>query len=393
MERNQFWIFLALGLAVGACLEIMKAPSTQPIRLAGFTHFETILDEGKEVHVVEEVKPIVRRRAPREEEIVVQKIAANDAPTPEVMATNDTPTASPTPAPKPLTPEEKKKKDEDEKKKKELEKKKKLKAKRLKEEEEKKQRDTLEAQAKEDQDKQDAKPEGNGDAAATPDQQGAAMALHPPVLDDGNPKTVVEWESYLMKSVDYERMAKFVKFYQTGIVTAEVYYPVIEAMLQDSRAGIRALAIGGLSSTPGTHTYITLLDYRNDADPSVRNATKSAIAQYGHLENLRYLMAVIVGPYDTNMVIEAINTVRASADTNVKTLGITAQGTTTRAPAATALARYYTPFVIVLQQTSTQNHDANIRASALQSLTELQSVIATLSQAAALTTASNQPLH
>src|SRR5665811_1362617 len=109
MERNQFWIFLGLGLAVGACLELMKAPATQSVRLAGFTQFETLLEEGKEVHTIQEVKPTVWRRAHREEEAILpHKIASNDAPAPEIMATNDAPAASPTP--KPLTPEEKKKK-------------------------------------------------------------------------------------------------------------------------------------------------------------------------------------------------------------------------------------------------------------------------------------------
>lgn len=379
MERNQFWIFLALGLAIGACLEIMKAPSSQPVHLAGFTHFETLLEEGKEVHVLQEVKPVSNRRSPREEEpIIPQKIASNDIEPQAIEPAADS-TATVKPA-VPLTEEEKKKKEEEEKKKKALLKKKKLKAKKKKEEAERKQRDELEAQAKEQEEKEKKTDDKSGNGEVAAQQPGSAFPIQPVLNDDGLPKTVPEWEAYLMKEANYERMAKFVKLFQTGSIKGEVFYPVVEAMLQDSRPRIRSLAVAGLSSTPSEQSFTTLFNARNDADTGVRKDAQSAIAQYSHLQNLKFLMAVITGQNESDAVIEGMHLLRISAETNIKLYSAAHTQGSGRTPATAALTRYYTPFLTALRHTASQSHDSNIRTTATQTLTELQSVIANIPQ-------------
>lgn len=389
MERNQFWIFLGLGLAVGACLEFMKSPNNQPVRLAGFTQFETLLEEGKAVHVEEVIKPAAKSRSTKDiEEIVPQKIAAIDLP-PVLNGQPVEGTAAEKPAP-PMTDEEKKKKEEEEKKKKELAKKKRLKEKKKKAREEiRKQREALEAEAKAKEEAEKEKKSDDGEAAVM--QPGPALPMIGQITNDGLPKTVPEWEAYLMKDVDFERMAKFVKLYQTGTVKPEVFYPVIESMLQDSRPKIRSLAVVGLTSTPSTQSFTTLIGHRNDADSGIRKNIGSAISSYAQLENLKFLIPIITTPGDSAPIIEAIQILKRSATTNAQAFALrnqvpiqgSNQGGNQGRNSATALAKFYTPFLSALRIASNQSHDNGLRSLANQTAVELQTIILTLNPASA----------
>lgn len=401
VERNQFWIFLAIGLLTGACLQMIKSPTPSPIRLAGFANFETLLEEGKEVRIVEEIKPSVSRRAFARAEAVPApiEVAANDITPSEITPgaspteSGDKPTTKPT---APLTEAEKKKKAEEDKKKKDLEAKKKLDEQHKKEKEDNdlKERQALEA-------KNNAQPTATPSPDTKPDDadpsavpsEGASAPLTPAAASNGIPQTAVEWEAYLLKDVDYQKMSLFVRLYQTGQVSATVYYTVINVMLEDSRPLMRDLAVSGLSSTPSPTSFTTLMAARNDSDPTVRKNVSVAIQQYSQIENLRFLTSILVNQGDSTTVLEAIQLIKASADSNLHAFssptttttstGNTSTGTantlSTNSPQAATISRYYSPFVVTLQSVATQSRDNNVRAAAAQAKTDLQTLLSPLS--------------
>lgn len=382
LQRAHFWIFLGLGLAVGACLELMKTPSSAPVRLAGFTKFETLLEEGRELKVHEPLLPNILRRKPKpvEEEIVPQQIAQNETPPPTVAV--DGPTVVKTPE---LTPEEKKKKEEEEKKKKEKEKKKKAKerAKKKKEKEDEEERlrlEALERQRLEDLQREEEKKREEEAVAkkAAPMSPPAAMGAPIAPNDTDDPKTVREWEAYLMKEVDYERMARFVRLYQSGIVKADVFYPVIDSMLQDSRPKMRGLALVGLGSTPSSQSFRVLVEVQhNDADIGIRREAGSHVKHYAQIENLKFLGAVITAQGHSDAALEALELIKSSAKANLRnpSTGPNEQGGP-GALASTSMARRFTQFLPMLSQTATRANDASVRSAAGQTATVLQALLA-----------------
>ena len=110
------WIFLGIGLAVGICLEVIKSPAGKArVHLAGFTRFETILDEGREVRIPLENLPSLPllKRAKKstqdraDEAIVPHQLSKEELP-PTTTVAHAQPATPSQPPPKPETPEEKK---------------------------------------------------------------------------------------------------------------------------------------------------------------------------------------------------------------------------------------------------------------------------------------------
>lgn len=381
MERSNFWTFLGLGLALGISLEVMKHPAAKTnVRLAGFTRFETLLAEGRQVNIPDEPKhdsKDSKKRAKDDEAIIPHQLSPEELPPTEALAA---PTASPSPTPKPETPEEKKKREEAEKKKKEEQKK----------QQEKLQKEEQERQAKASQQQQqpptgdDKKKEADPVGENPPSAPITTIQALPGNGSPDNPKTVAEWEAYLLQAVDYSRMEHFVRAYQTAEISSETYYTVIGDMLQDSRPDMHTLALTGLAATPSQTSFDMLIN-ESTSDPfsSARSQALTDLSSYSRLENLRFLMNIITTSRNAASVLQAIRLVQMSARNTHQTHQgqVSTQSTQSQQATNTSLARFYQPFVTVLTTTSqSAQQAATVRSAARGALQDIQTLLSQLGQ-------------
>lgn len=374
MERSNFWTFLGLGLALGICLEVMKHPTAKTsVRLAGFTRFETLLTEGRQVNIPDEVKPQTNQRSRNEETIVPHQLAAAELP-PQAEA----PAPAASPAPKVETPEEKKKREEEEKKKK-LEAQKQLRDKFLKDEEERRAKAKAAGQPAPDEDKKKEEPAVEENPPMAPY---TTVQMLPGAGNSDDPKTVAEWEAFLMKDPDYARLDRFVRAYQTGEVSSDIFYTVIGDMLQDHRPEMHTLAVTALAAAPGPQSFdILVTTAASDTFSSTRTQAQNAIDSYARIENLRFLMGIITTGRNPNGVLQAIRLVQTSAKNTLKQRtsgGITTQSLRT---SSASLVRYYQPFIAPLTNASQSNQQSpTVRTAARGALQDLQALLGQLQQ-------------
>jgi hypothetical protein len=365
MERSQFWILIALGVACGIFLEVIKGPSSQPIKLAGFTKFETLLDEGRQVYVP--IEEIPATKVIKAEPIAT--IAQNEAP---VVA----PEVKPAPAADAANKkaDEEKKKADEKKKKDEEDKKKKKKKKKATQEVAAGAQDAQQPPSSDD----DEKKKGFGDDESAGAGGGAGgYSIGAPMNSDRQPVSVQEWEAYLMKDVDLNRLSKFISAYQAGQVKVDVFYPVVEAMLEDTRPHMRELGVVALGATPSLKSFGMLVEVEHaDASSEVKDQANVTLKSYARLENLRHLL-IVISAGEPVTTAEAISLVRLSANTHLKSASVNSlilsQGST--AHRASSPSAYFVQLLGPLRLASTKNGDANVRIVASQAYNEIQTLM------------------
>ncbi len=402
MERNGFWIFLGIGLAVGMCLEMMKSPAGKgKVRLAGFTRFETILDEGREVYIPEKKTEMSKRAQSgrkADEVIVPHQLSPEELPASMQTPPESTPTAPQVtsvpgmpavPGVRPETPEEKKRREDavrmakqkaEEVKKQQEETTKKEAAEKAQAELELQEREAKEkAEAEEAEKKKAAELEDNQDIA-TP--QITESPNPSPATPANKPVSATEWEAYLAKSKDLSRMQRFVKSYREGDVPPQTFYGVLRSLMKNKRPELHQHAVFALGSTPSQTSFGLLITMASaDPTPGVHEQALGIVNGYAQLPNLRYLAEVLNNERNPAVVMEALRVIKAAATQHLSGAHSPpqqgAQGAGQQVNSA-ALVRYFQPLVTALNSVSHQSTDTNVRTTAAQTLAQLQSQLAPL---------------
>jgi hypothetical protein len=411
MERNNFWTFLALGLAIGFCLEVMKSPAGKSkIRLAGFTRFQTILDEGREVAVAQDEDTLFSPKSNRKksEEIVRprQLLAEELNPANNSATEVTTGQAAASPTPKSETEEEKKNRLAAEKKKR-IEDKKKAYTQFMQQEDEK--RKFWEAQQA--QALAAAMAENNNEAhaadPATPEQPNAGYQNGRPTDKTGDEnkgtdrRSAAEWEAYLTQTANVSRMNEFIGALHSGEVTTDVYYSVLHSMLSDHRAEIQQLALTGLTAVPSVASFNALVAITNptttnssagsssgtDAGGAIKSQAQAALSVYALPANVGILGHVMASGSNPDAVLKAIQTFQQSVDQNLRA---SASSTTGGPTHSSAVASIYQPFASELAKISQSGQTPAIKAAAQAALSDLQANLTTNLSAEQTTPVQNQ---
>jgi len=378
MQRNQFWIFICVGLICGVMIEIMKAPAASHVRLIALKKFEAFLDEGSPVIVADNNAPVFHRKipAPRPPVRVAQAEAEPVAAKPVAVK----PVASPTPIDAKKKAEEDKKKAEEKKKKDEEEKKK-------KDEQSAKEKEELEAQQQLEQqqqaqiDAEKASADAKAAAAAldTPGnaQQGAAKGAQSTATNSAQTsETVAQWEAYLTQNPSLAKTTQFVQYYKSRKISATTFYVVVNDVLDNSQASIRQQGVQALSLAPSAHSFTALSDEANkETDATTKAQAEQDLQSYATVQNVTYLGPVITGS-DAAAALQAIDILKLSADTNLgNPISTTSQGGSTTVSAAT-LSESYNPFIADLTQVAqSASANASLRSMATETLSDLRSLL------------------
>jgi hypothetical protein len=153
---------------------------------------------------------------------------------------------------------------------------------------------------------------------------GGAPAIPEPELNDEN-KAFEEWRNLLMARPDVVLMDRFIREFQSNLVTANVFYAILDLMIQDKNPKFHELAVRGA----GAVTTLQSFDFLVSAIHSLPSGSIAA----NHAQNELY-------EYDSPMAIPVIHTIltarAGSADVvllAVQSLDRSTQNYLERAPA------------------------------------------------------------
>ncbi|MEK7355007.1 MAG: hypothetical protein AAB250_01060, partial [Bdellovibrionota bacterium] len=325
----------------------IKDVNPQTAKLARIARLEALMDGGKVVF-----QPFGKRSHLKSKTIHGEVAGLEAAPT--------EPTSEETVAPATKKAEDEKKKKDDKKKKKKKKKKKTIKGKG---------ETTPETDDSEDEAKNDSDDFSNPAYTGGP---GVSNIVDPNKI----PETVEEWLAFLMPSPDFDKTAKFVKFYQNGAIKAEIYYEVVGKMLEDPREKMIELGVMALGSTPSVKSFTMLSDFtiveKDLARPKAQ--AQSYMRMYTRLEYLQHLTSAFsAGSVQASM--EALKQLEIAIALHLKGAGTdqpTEQDTTPRAPASN-VSRYFNPIVGALENLLATSENTLVLGEATKALQNLQS--------------------
>jgi hypothetical protein len=243
-------------------------------------------------------------------------------------------------------------------------------------------------------DNSDSKPQSNDDRKKEIDTaavQAAGSGVMPQPLPDPNQPDMAfdsqqNWEHRLLNVPDLAETKIFIDHYQRNLVTAQVFYTIVNEMITDKREEMRSLGVMCAALTPSATSFELLADLTKTERPdsSAGQAAAVALNQYTDLSRLSILANVLSSPTVTYATLVAAQKVERAV-VNVKTSNPNSAQTSSTLTAAqlasqkkvyaqnlTALARFVPIF-----QNLEHSSNATVAAQSLATLGELQSLLGT----------------
>jgi hypothetical protein len=412
MESQKFWFFLGIALALGLGMEVIKNFGPDQERLSRLARIQTIANEGLEPVYVPQKEEKKKIHISGDQAHVPSSnlggLAADYTPPAPVVPPASLSAAAAADAKKKADADLKKKKDAADKKKKDKEKKKKKKLKEFKTRQEQEEELKRRAAGEEDEKKkkEDDEKKKKDDELKAADEIAATGGGALPYKDQqkAGTKTLDEWKSYLLSRPDFSRVGELVNGFNSGTVTAEVFYGSIDAMLADPRPQMKEFGIAALGATESPHSFIRLATFMNEetAQTKARQQAQIYTRAYSQPKNLRILAAVLRPETNAVALQKALEVLLASVESQSKKIAAaqpheennTGNGTNggenvdpatgggpTKPPSpavhapSTISIRSYEAFLPLVNHLSVLGPDATTRSLATQTLSRLQTLI------------------
>ena len=254
-----------------------------------------------------------------------------------------------------------------------------------------------------DGDKADKKSNSGADTPAGATYRVVSL-VRPKAAQNANgdiPQDLQKWLDVIMKEPDFKLTTKLVQYYQTSLVTEQVFFGVIAAMLNDPREKMHELAIIALSSTPSLQSLVLLnrfVDNERGLSSEKRQA-QDAIGKYADVQYLNVLASIIQTPNSPSLSMQGLRLLTQTGETSFKALtpppasgnppqpehvdGATTSSTSTaeQQKKFSQASRSFQPFVSILSKVSQHNSDQDLRQAASIALQKLQGWLGTGSEA------------
>lgn len=172
------------------------------------------------------------------------------------------------------------------------------------------------------QNSQPIDPAQSKDASASDDNSyvgGGFVATTGPqnINDTSLPLDAQEWIDYILNSPSLTKVTKMIDYYQTNLLSAEVFYAVVNVMLEDTRDELRDFAILALGSTPSTTSFKLLVDINgsNVFNGFLKSKAASRLTNYQSPSRFNVLHGVMgMGSNNLNYVSAAVKELRWSTE-------------------------------------------------------------------------------
>lgn len=209
--------------------------------------------------------------------------------------------------------------------------------------------------------------------------------------DDGF-KTLEDWERRLLNTPDSAETKRFIDKYKQNLVTADVFYRITQMMLDDSREDMKRLGVMCAGQTPSTTSFdmLATLIKKESSGSAPRKDAEDYVARYADLSNVRILEALLRAP-SANTYTTVLATLKVG-DAAKRYLNIPSTNTTTSSTPATNSANttaqiaavkrnatYFQRFLGILQDLS-RNSDSSVKTQASSTLSNIQSLLASVQQ-------------
>lgn len=374
MERNQFWVFIVAIVAFGLAIEAILKTDADPTSSRAATQIWSKEDYEPDTRPTSSVYRRIIGASPRFARKLIagaEKIAGLDGSTDTAAAGGDTAKAGANAKKDDKKTEKDAKKDD----KKKDDKKKKKKKKKVDGKDENKGSEPNSDEA--DDTEEDKSAEAAAPAPADAGFTGGVVAAEPSAY----PLSLKEWQDYLLGTPDYKRTTEFIRLYQTGIVEPEIFYTIVDQMLDDTRYRMREFGVMSLGATPSVRSFTVLVDVHNAETTAIKDYAARHIRAYSQLQFLRILASALSADNATpTLSLEALRLLQQASQRYLKNLNTgqpTEQGNNDdRGPAATSMVvRHFDPFLPVLLQMSQSASNSDIRHYATQALSELQALL------------------
>ncbi len=201
-----------------------------------------------------------------------------------------------------------------------------------------------------------------------------------------------EWAAKLLNQPDPKLVQEFIEAYQSGKVSAEVFYKIVREMIADSREEMSSLGILAASHTPSYSSFVVLIEVLDNSSSSsaAKSRVETALNTYTQMSYLPILESIIRSSHSTTALLAATKRLNTSAQ-NAKKYWIAKQqqqqgqggtggtgGTGTGGGTGTTVtknpyAKHFTRFVDLLNKIKASN--ATVSASAQEALNSINQLL------------------
>ena len=163
---------------------------------------------------------------------------------------------------------------------------------------------------------------------ASPDSIGL-LNNDPNTIKNGDiPQTFEEWEALVLRVAHKKNTAKLIEYQQSSLIPQDVFYQIVNAMLQDSRFALRKLGVEAAGATPSLQSFVALTKaMENESHGSeIRGLIVSRLASYQGLNHINFLRQVLSTSASDFSLIIAAQQVKLSAQKNLQPIEKTNDG-------------------------------------------------------------------
>ena len=201
--------------------------------------------------------------------------------------------------------------------------------------------------------------DGSGAAAAAPTAAGS-QAAGAGGADNGLPKTLAEWQKYILTTPNTQHTQFMIQMYQSSLLTPDIYFQILGMMIADTRDQMRTLGVLVAGSAPSSNSFNTLLNEATSTKEvsNIRAQAQSYLRTYAQLVNTKYLLSVLSQNASASSVSVALNLLQIAVKPYIA-VAANAAATTVKANAEAhaAMAAYQMQQQIYINEQNAQGQE------------------------------------
>lgn len=202
------------------------------------------------------------------------------------------------------------------------------------------------------------------------------------------PVTYQDWAKLILGSPSPKNVQMLIDYYHSGMVSGEIFYAILEAMMAENDSQQQKLAItaAGATQSAGSFGFLVQVE-KNPPSSEDANLARTEILDYQYLPSVGILRAVFSAYLNDATTTQAAAAVlqsstnmylanRAPSSTTTPAAGATDAGNTPNGVTAAALIHAYAGFAPILTQViTTYKTNASIAGPAQQALAQINNII------------------
>lgn len=191
------------------------------------------------------------------------------------------------------------------------------------------------------------------------------------------PKTIAEWEKILLTTPNHRETTRFIALFQTKQVTPEVFYGVVGLMMNDGRTQMRELGVMALGATPSLQSYSMLVSASQREQGAVKTQAAGYLEDiYNRPQTINVIYTAVIGKdVSTDVKIQALKNLevlvsKVRLPSSTTTTGETPKTSPSQALTQKRVIEYFKQLIKPIEELS-KSGDPELQASASRLLPNL----------------------